>query len=89
VDTECRSWAMGVKRRERQQHVWTLNVAPNSLQPATRPRSPMTGDPLRGKDLLPLPLMVDPEWRVRREETSLSLRVCVCERGVSAGSCAQ
>ncbi|EKU21903.1 hypothetical protein NGA_0244500, partial [Nannochloropsis gaditana CCMP526] len=31
--------------------------------PATRPRSPMTGDPLRAKDLLPLPLMVDPEWR--------------------------
>jgi len=37
---------------------------PPSLQPDKRPRSPMTADPLRAKDLLPLPLMADPDWKV-------------------------
>lgn len=39
-----------------------------SLQPDKRPRSPMTGDPLRAKDLLPLPLMADPDWKVIQEK---------------------
>ncbi len=34
------------------------------FQPDKRPRSPMTNDLLRVKDLLPLPVMVDPEWKV-------------------------
>lgn len=39
---------------------------PNSnTQPDKRPKSPMSGESLRAKDLIPLSLMVDPEWTVR------------------------
>lgn len=49
-------------------------IDPNHTQierlqkPDKRPRSPMTGEPLRAKDLIPLSLMVDPEWTVGERE---------------------
>ena len=50
-------------------------------QPDKRPKSPMSGEPLRAKDLIPLSLMADPEWTVgkpgRQAGTRMDTQRCL------------
>ena len=56
------------------------------MQPDKRPKSPMSGEPLRAKDLIPLSLMADPEWTVRRLSCGFGLACAVlCVVGWVAG----
>lgn len=49
-------------------------------KPDKRPRSPMTGEPLRAKDLLPISITVDPEWSDAKAAEGRGKFICAVSR---------